>query len=92
MIHVLCGDASLLQASKYDLILANINRNILLEDMKTYARSLRPGGELFISGFYTEDVPMLLEEASKYSLEMVSSRERDRWSMVRLISPIHRNN
>ena len=51
MIHVLCGDASLLQASKYDLILANINRNILLEDMKTYARSLRPGGELFISGF-----------------------------------------
>lgn len=86
MIHVLCGDASLLQASKYDLILANINRNILLEDMKTYARSLRPGGELFISGFYIEDVPLLLEEASKYSLEMVSSRERDRWTMLRLRS------
>ncbi len=92
MIHVLCGDASLLQASKYDLILANINRNILLEDMKTYARSLRPGGELFISGFYIEDIPILMEEASKYSLEIISSRERDRWSMVRLRALIRRNN
>ena len=91
-IHVLCGDASLLQASKYDLILANINRNILLEDMKTYARSLRPGGKLFISGFYSEDMPILMEEASKHSLELVSSRERDRWSMVVLRSAIHKNN
>ena len=54
-IHTLCGDASLIQAGKYDLILANINRNIILEDLSTYARGMKPGALLITSGFYEED-------------------------------------
>ena len=60
-----CGDASLLQMGKYDIILANINRNILLEDLPTYSRSMRRGGMLFMSGFFTEDKPMLTEAAGR---------------------------
>lgn len=58
-IEVCCGDASLLQMGKFDVILANINRNILLQDMPTYFRSLRRGGILLLSGFFEADVPML---------------------------------
>ena len=58
-VHTLYGDGSLIQANKYDLILANINRNILLQDMDTYYRGMRSGGVLVLSGFYTEDIPVL---------------------------------
>lgn len=57
----LYGDASLIQANKYNIILANINRNILLEDLSTYARGLKPGGLLVMSGFYKKDIPMLVD-------------------------------
>lgn len=57
----LYGDASLIQANKYNIILANINRNILLEDISTYARGLKPGGLLVMSGFYKKDIPMLVD-------------------------------
>ncbi len=125
------GDSSLIQASKYDLILANINRNILLEDMATYARGLKSadeikfrkglykpaqgaqaeqsaqvavaeqsvdkgaeaaagladglidirthGGLLVLSGFYTEDVPLLKAEAEKQGLTYVSQMSKDNW-------------
>ena len=58
-VETYCGDASLLQMGKYDVLLANINRNILIQDIPTYSRSLRKGGLLFVSGFYTEDLPMI---------------------------------
>ena len=58
-IKALCGDASLIQAGKYDLIIANINRNIILEDLSTYSRGLRPEGHLITSGFYEEDCAMI---------------------------------
>lgn len=78
-----CGDASLLQYHSYDVILANINRNILLQDMKTYARSLRPGGLLFVSGFYMEDMPMLVESAAKNGLEYVSHDSLENWCCIK---------
>ena len=78
-----CGDASLLQAGKYDLLLANINRNILIEDMSTYARCLRPDGELITSGFYTKDVPMLRTAAERCGLQYVSEMEREGWASVK---------
>lgn len=84
-IRTLCGDASLLQAGKYDLILANINRNILLQDMSTYARSLTPGGVLFLSGFYAEDVPMLEAEASCHGLERIREWQKDAWSALKFV-------
>ena len=81
-ITTLCGDASLIQAGKYDLIIANINRNIILEDMVTYSRGLRPGGLLITSGFYEEDCAMTEAEASRHGLERISSDTMDRWATV----------
>ncbi|MGF1555026.1 50S ribosomal protein L11 methyltransferase, partial [Paucihalobacter sp.] len=56
-ISVFEGDATLLGKTKYDVIIANINRNILLRDISTYATCLEPNGRLFLSGFYKEDIP-----------------------------------
>ena len=79
---VLCGDASLLQAGKYDVILANINRNILLQDMSTYARSLRLDGRLLVSGFYVEDIAMLEVEAQEQGLTLIQTVEMDNWAAI----------
>ena len=82
-INVLIGDASLLDGGEtYDIILANINRNILLNDMPRYAAVLRPGGRLVMSGFYTRDVPVLLEKASSLGLAIESRKEQDDWAAI----------
>lgn len=77
-----CGDASLLQMGTYDLLLANINRNILLQDIPTYSRSLHHGGLLMVSGFYTDDMPMLVAAAENASLEYVSDDSIDNWCCI----------
>ncbi|MGN1212326.1 MAG: 50S ribosomal protein L11 methyltransferase [Candidatus Cryptobacteroides sp.] len=74
-----CGDASLLQMGRYDMILANINRNILLEDIPTYSRCLRHGGMLFVSGFYTQDMPMITAVAEASGLDYVCDDNIDNW-------------
>ena len=81
-IHTLCGDASLIQAGKYDLILANINRNIILEDLSTYARGMKPGALLITSGFYEEDSAMIEAEAVRQGLEPLGSDSLERWATV----------
>jgi ribosomal protein L11 methyltransferase len=63
----------------FDIILANINKNILLEEMHQYAAYLKPGGLLLLSGFYEKDIPDLLKEGGKYSLSQVKSHEREHW-------------
>lgn len=83
-IACLLGDASLIQAGRYDLVLANINRNIILSDIETYSRALSKGGRMFLSGFYTEDIPMILDEAEKFGLEYVSKDSRDNWALLKL--------
>lgn len=78
-----CGDASVLIRGQYDYVLANINRNILLADLSSYVRSLKPqGGCIFLSGFYTADIPMLLEAAAPLGLTEVSRRTRDDWALL----------
>lgn len=80
-----CSDASILQKGQYDIILANINRNILLADMPTYVRAFKPsGGVLFISGFYTEDIPMLAEAAGRLGLDVAYTLSCDNWALVKL--------
>ncbi len=73
------GDALLLKGRTYDFIIANINRNILLADLHAYANSLKSKGELFMSGFYEEDISLLKEEAQKWGIEYVSHRVKNNW-------------
>lgn len=76
------GDASLLNGCTYNLILANINRNILLQDMVTYASSLEKDGILVVSGIFTEDIPMIIEEATKQGLQHVEEKSRNKWARI----------
>ena len=78
-ISVFEGDSSLLINKKYDLIIANINRNILLMDMKVYANCLNEKGILLLSGFYEEDIPIIDAEVSKYNLKLESFIQRNNW-------------
>lgn len=78
-ISVFEGDASLLKGKSYDVIIANINRNILLQDMKTYTTCLNKGGVLFLSGFYNNNIPTIDAEVSKYGLEIKETFERNNW-------------
>jgi len=78
-ISVFEGDSSLLINKKYDLIIANINRNILLMDMKVYANCLKEKGILLLSGFYEEDIPIIDAEVSKYNLKLESFIQRNNW-------------
>lgn len=81
----LLGDASLLTVDKhFDVILANINRNILMRDMKAYARVLNPGGTLFLSGFYEHDVDALLAVAEELGLRPVLQKSRNEWTALKL--------
>ena len=82
-IETYCGDASLLQRNTYDLILANINRNILLQDIPTYTQCLRREGQLYISGFYVEDMPMLIGMAASTGLEYTGHDSIDNWCCIR---------
>ncbi|MDR1405641.1 MAG: 50S ribosomal protein L11 methyltransferase [Prevotellaceae bacterium] len=81
-IRVLLGDAALIQRNKYHLILANINRNILMEDMKTYAMGLKPRGVLLASGIYENDVDAVAAEAAQYDLCEIDRRTRHAWAMA----------
>lgn len=78
-ISVYEGEASLLKGKNYDVIIANINRNILLNDMKTYTDCLNEEGTLLLSGFYKEDIPTIDNEVSKYGLTLKNTIERNNW-------------
>lgn len=80
-IKVLKGDSSLLHNKKYDIILANINRNILLKDMKTYSNSLNINGKILFSGFYETDVPVIKEEAEENGLVFEKTETKNNWAM-----------
>lgn len=78
-IEVLLGDKTLLSGRKFDVIFANINRNILLADMDAYANSLNAGGKLFMSGFYVDDLKMIKDKAISLGLTFQSFKEENKW-------------
>lgn len=78
-IETLHGDAESLAGRKFDVVLANINRNVLLEDMKTYIETLSVGGELVISGFFENDFDLLNDEVTHYGMELVNKTAENRW-------------
>lgn len=85
-INVLLGDASLLDdIDSIDLFIANINRNIITGDLEAYAKTLNRGGTMLLSGFYVEDVDIIMETASRFGLSKVDVTERDRWACLKLM-------
>ena len=79
------GDASMLKGRSYDVIIANINRNILLNDMETYFECLNDGGVILFSGFYKEDIPMMNDATSKYGLKLDRTIERNNWVSLKYL-------
>jgi ribosomal protein L11 methyltransferase len=79
------GDSSLLSGKKYDVIIANINRNILLSDMKMYTDSLREHGTLLLSGFYEEDIPIIDQEVTQYGLTLDKKINRNNWVALKYL-------
>ncbi|WP_405381010.1 50S ribosomal protein L11 methyltransferase [Maribacter sp. LLG6340-A2] len=85
-ISVFEGDVLLLNDKKYDLIIANINRNILLADIPAYANALHKNGILLLSGFYTDDLNMITEKCKEHSLKFEKNLERNNWVAAKYVN------
>ena len=83
-ITVRLGDADLLRTERpsFDLIIANINRNILTTDMDAYAACMTTGSRIFLSGFYVDDIPVMKESLAKNGLTFIEHHENNRWAMI----------
>ena len=83
-LSVYCGDASLLDSktADYDLVLANINRNILLNDMPRFCQIMKQDAKLILSGFYTEDIPLLEARGKELGLTLTDAKNRDKWASI----------
>ncbi len=84
-ISVHLGDASVIKTlhGKFDVVLANINRNILLNDMPAMVDVLADGGRLIISGFYKEDIPLLESKAKNLGLSLLTGKSKGDWQMLK---------
>ena len=80
----LCGDSSVLDTleGKFDLVLANINRNILLQDMPRFVNMMSPGATLILSGFYESDCTLLESKAQQLGLKLISTRTDGDWASM----------
>ncbi len=87
IITPILGGAKSIEGRNYDFILANINRNILLNDMSLYVSTLKSGGDLVMSGFLESDVEILSAKISELGLEIVASRMEDGWVSLRCHKP-----
>jgi ribosomal protein L11 methyltransferase len=85
-ISVYEGDAALLKDKKYDLIIANINRNILLNDMQSYVDCLYPGGTILFSGFYEEDIPFIDGSCTEKGLTYIKKFQKNNWVSLKYVN------
>ena len=87
-LSVLCGDCSVLDGftTEFDVVLANINRNILLQDMEHFVSVMAPGATLILSGFYQADCQMLEEKAQTLGLHLSNINNDGDWACCILLS------
>jgi ribosomal protein L11 methyltransferase len=78
-VNAIEGDRQLIPEKEYGTIIANINLNVLLLDIPLYAERLRSNGKLFLSGFYTHDIPAIESKANQNGLQMVDYQQKDNW-------------
>ncbi|MBB5394919.1 50S ribosomal protein L11 methyltransferase [Mucilaginibacter sp. AK015] len=85
-IKALCGSKEVIPDEQYDIILANINRNILTDQMERYGETLKPGGEIYFSGFYeSPDLDIITEEARKYNLKYITHKKDKEWVAAKFV-------
>ncbi len=85
-IHVFKGDAALLAEKNYDVIIANINRNVLINDLPVYYKCLNKGGVLLLSGFYREDIPFIKKAATGLGLKESDLLEKNNWISLKFVN------
>ncbi len=76
------GDTSVLSDFPFDFIVANIHRNIIINDLPCYVQQLRPGGRLVVSGFFTEDIPAVQQAAEQQGLKLIHQQARNNWAVL----------
>ena len=81
-VESICGDARAINGRKFDIVLANINRNILLADMEAYDKTLDIGGRLVMSGFLEEDVEILVQKATSLGYKLINHRTNEGWQAL----------
>ena len=85
-ITALCGSKEVIPGEQFDVILANINRNILLDQMQRYSEVLKPDGEIYLSGFYeTPDLDIIMDEARKYGIKYIIHKLNNNWVAAKFI-------
>ena len=85
LIKAFCGDINSIKESKYDIILANINKNIIINNISIYRDLLNTGGQLIISGFYDSDIVDIDMKAKVIKLELVSQKVKNSWASIHYI-------
>lgn len=81
---ILCGDAHDLKQDSYDFLLANIHRNIIIEDLPLHSASLHEGGHLLLSGFYESDIADIVSAAEQFGFQLVGRRISSGWACLHL--------
>jgi ribosomal protein L11 methyltransferase len=85
-VTALCGSKEVIPDEQYDTILANINRNILLDQIPRYSEVLKPDGELYLSGFYEQpDLDIIMDEARKYGLKYIIHKKNSDWVAAKFV-------
>ena len=84
-VDIRLGGAELLKGLLFDIVIANINRNILLADMHAYTACLSKGGELYMSGFYKEDIALIEAKANACGCSLVEYKEKNNWVVVKTV-------
>ena len=85
-ITTLCGSKEVIPNEQFDIILANINRNILLDQIQRYSEVLKPEGEIYLSGFYEKpDLDMIIDEARKYGLKYIIHKTDKDWVAAKFV-------
>ncbi len=86
-ITALCGSREIIPDKKFDLIFANINRNILLDQLESYNKVLCKGGGLYLSGFYEkDDLAILISKAHEYGIKYISHKTNSNWAAAKFVS------
>ena len=83
-INFIHGDINDIGDTKFDVVLANISRNVILNDIEIYVDQMKDDGQILLSGFLKEDIPLILEKTGQLGLELVVVKNKDKWQMLHL--------